>query len=113
MFFKYILYIFLLFSYFFTTLCAEQGNENFQKDETVVDEIAEIEKTVNAINSVPLEEKFNESKENIINILKTNESPLDKINHINQMMNKTNFTEDEQIQFYNTLSDAIMSSKNN
>uniref|UniRef100_A0A0K0F9M0 Uncharacterized protein n=1 Tax=Strongyloides venezuelensis TaxID=75913 RepID=A0A0K0F9M0_STRVS len=89
------------------------SGENFQKNETVIDEIAEIEKTVKAINSVLLEEKFSESKENIINILKTNESPLDKINHINQMMNNTKFTEDEQIQFFNTLSDAIMSSKNN
>ncbi|CEF67340.1 Hypothetical protein SRAE_2000200400 [Strongyloides ratti] len=71
-----------------------------------------MEKTINAIDSAPLDTKFENSRKEIINILKTNESPTEKINNINQLMNHTDFTEEEQVQFYKTLTDAVMSSKN-
>uniref|UniRef100_A0A0K0E194 SXP/RAL-2 family protein Ani s 5-like cation-binding domain-containing protein n=1 Tax=Strongyloides stercoralis TaxID=6248 RepID=A0A0K0E194_STRER len=112
MYFKNILCIFFLLSYFSTVVSTEEANEIVENNKGEGNEEAEMAKTINAINSVPLEEKFNDSKDKLIEILKTNDTPTDKIKHINQMMNETKFTEDEQIQFYKTLTDAVLSSKN-
>uniref|UniRef100_A0A0N4ZMZ2 DUF148 domain-containing protein n=1 Tax=Parastrongyloides trichosuri TaxID=131310 RepID=A0A0N4ZMZ2_PARTI len=86
------------------------ANETLQNSNN---DISNLEKTIKVINETSLDSKFNDSRNKLITILQTNDIPTTKINLINKMMNQTNYSEEEQIQFYKTLTDAVMSSKGN